>query len=197
MATEIEIKAHVKDRDALRRALSDKAEYLCAFEKEDCYWILAKAKEGETRPPIRVRREKRDFPDETGKESVLVTCKIKERRDGMEINDEREFEVKPAQDFEQFLSLIGYAPGFVKGKKGWAFSRDGITAELAEVRGLGWFIELEILNDTCAAAQEEFPAGERKRLLDFLASLGIERDAIESRYYSEMLEELRAAGSSV
>jgi adenylate cyclase class IV len=30
----------------------------------------------------------------------------------------------------------------------------------------------------------------KKRLMEFLSDIGIEKDAIESRYYSEMLKEL-------
>ena len=196
MATEIELKAHVKDSEELRSVLLDKAAYLCAFEKEDCYWIPAGVSGGEALPGIRVRREKCVFPGGTGKESVLVTYKTKERRDGIEVNDESEFEVEPVQDFERFLSRMGYRPGTAKRKMGWAYTHDGITAELAEVQGLGWFIELEILVSGDTAGRAKSAEDEKKLLLDFLDSLGVERGAIESRYYTEMLREQQAAGPS-
>jgi adenylate cyclase class IV len=37
----------------------------------------------------------------------------------------------------------------------------------------------------------------RKKLMGFLTELGIEKDAIESRYYSEMLKELAESAPSV
>jgi adenylate cyclase class 2 len=64
-----------------------------------------------------------------------------------------------------------------------------MTVELTEVKGLGWFVELEMISDDEDAGntQEETLAAARKKLLDFLAKLGIERNAIESRPYTEML----------
>ena len=182
MATEIELKAHVQDNEALRRRLHEKADYLGAFEKEDTYWFGSSGLPGSG---LRVRREKRNLPDGTVKEAVFATYKVKEVRDGIEINDEREFEVNPPQSFEDFLKEMRLKPGFSKRKRGWAFLKDGICAELAEVDGLGWFVELEILVDNI---QAETVAAARKRLLDFLFELGIGQEAIESRFYSEMLK---------
>jgi len=64
-----------------------------------------------------------------------------------------------------------------------------------EVEKLGWFLEIEIvLDDIEGDTTKETTIKEKKRqLMEFLSELGIEEDAIESRYYSEMLKEL--AGS--
>ena len=182
MATEIELKAHVRDSQIIKSLLHEKAEYVSSFKKEDIYW-----QEGHTR--LRVRREKRTLPDGTTQSNCIATYKNKEVRDGIEINEEREFEVNPGPEFEEFLKRMGFTPDTWKRKTGWAFSREGITAELAEVEGLGWFIELEIL---AASGREETFAAEKKRLLDFLAILGIEKEAIESRFYTEMLKDTTA-----
>jgi predicted adenylyl cyclase CyaB len=61
-----------------------------------------------------------------------------------------------------------------------------VTAELSEVEGLGWFIELEIIADN--EDRETIEAG-RGRLLSLLKSLGIGEEQIEERYYSDMLME--------
>ena len=199
MVTEIELKAHVRDSEALRLLLSEKAEYLGSFEKDDMYWIPDAIKLNNTDSKaltlptsgLRVRKEKRVLPGGNVEFSVIASYKTKELRDGIEVNDEREFEVRPVSgtqqgpvEFEEFLGRVGLKTGFAKKKRGWAFSHDGITAELVDVEGLGYFVELEILTDD---RREENIAGARKRLLDFLDSLGIERAAIESRFYSEML----------
>ena len=193
MATEIELKAHVQDSGALRLLLTEKTEYKNAYTKEDSYW-LNEAIQAESPLKVRVRREERTFPDGKTESVVLVTYKNKEVRDGIEINDEEEFEVQPGPEFEKLLRRMGFKPDIAKRKRGWAFCESqipegckrAITAELSEVEGLGWFIELEILADN---SREETVAEGRNRLLSFLASLGIEKEAIESRYYTEMLKE--------
>ena len=209
MATEIELKAHIEDKEAVKRLLFDKAVFLWAFEKEDTYWFQEPPScPGFPRSGIRLRREKCTLPDGSEKISCLATYKNKEKRDGIEINDEKEFEIvsKPDQngpEFEEFLLCLGLKPGISKKKRGWAFSREGInnpaveqqgikpspriTAELCEVEGLGWFVELEILTDNADNGKDAY-AESRKRLLDFLYSLGIKKEAIESRFYTELLK---------
>ena len=197
MVTEIELKARVNNSESLRRILLEKALFLREFEKKDCYWFSCDS----TLPPVRVRAEKRIFPDRKEETLTLATYKSKKVVDGLEINDEREFSVDPVSEFEDFLKRMAFKPGRFKEKRGWAFSKDGITAELVEVIGLGWFIELEITTDFTSAGMdsanststdtvnEKNFAEERKRLLDLLSSLGISKEAIESRYYSEMLSD--------
>ena len=208
MATEIELKAHVRDSESLKELLHRKAEYSGAFEKKDVYWFgtetsaLRAAK-------LRIRREKRSFADGTEKSLCLVTYKAKEESDGIETNDELEFEVNPVEEFEEFLKKAGLEAGAVKRKRGWDFSKAlnsavelktaELTAELVEVDGLGWFVELEILvkarsdnvnaglDDNAEDKREETVKEARETLLAFLDDLGIEREAIEGRYYLDML----------
>ena len=183
MATEIELKARIENHEALKNLLMEKAKYLAAFEKADCYYFLPELSDYFP-SGVRVRREKRTFPDGTEKSASCVTYKKKEVKDGIEVNDEREFEVRPVEGFEGFLGRLGFKPGTAKKKRGWAFGRDGITAELVEVEGLGWFIELEIISEKIP---ETAFAGEKNRLLAFLDNLGVSREAIESQFYSQML----------
>jgi len=197
MVTEIELKAHIRDSGTIKLLLSKKADYLGSFEKNDTYWLSAEIDCQGKNPRVpclphsglRVRSERRVNCDGKEESATLATFKIKELRDGIEINNEHEFEVHPSKnhdisDFEEFLTRLGLKPGLTKRKHGWAFSYEGINAELLEVDGLGWFIELEIIKDN--NREETFTEG-KKKLLDFLDSLGIEREAIESRFYSEML----------
>jgi adenylate cyclase class 2 len=206
MPIEIELKAHIQDSESLKTILTGRAESSYRFEKEDLYWS---PKSGQPAPRIRIRREKRFFADgifATGTfppgncESLcLVTYKKREMIDGIEINDEREFEIRSssddraAEDFEGMLKLIGLEISASKKKRGWAFTigekealqgLGKICAELVDVEGLGWFAELEILANN---NREELLEEGKKRLLDFLDSLGIKKEAIESRYYTEML----------
>ena len=192
MATEIELKAHVGDVEEIKRVLFEKAVFLWEFKKEDSYWYR-EISPGTPGPRFRLRREKLTFPGGKEKSSCFITYKTKTIKDGIEINDEREFEISAKEGsaetvFEEFLGRAGLKPDISKKKLGWAFSFEGINAELCKVEGLGWFIELEILIDS-EENGEKFYAESRNRLLGFLDSLGIKKKAIESRFYSEMLKE--------
>ena len=189
MAIEIELKAHVEDRATLRSKLAETAEFLGSFEKDDTMWYssdpLLLNPYG-----VRIRREKNALPNGTTESRVFVTQKNKEVKAGIEVNQEEEFEIcsssgQPAQAFENLLRRMGLTPGAGKRKRGEAFILNGIRAELLEVEGLGRFIELEILAEPSRADVNM----EKKRLLDLLDSLGIKRDAIESRSYLQMLKQ--------
>jgi adenylate cyclase class 2 len=210
MGIEMELKARVEKQDCKKR-LETIAGRGAAFVKDDAYWFPGfsglpdKEAGGDPRgggilcSGLRVRREKK-----AGKETTLVTWKKKEKRNGMEINDEKEFAVSDGALFEELLYVLGLRKKTIKHKEGWAWNIDGITAELVEVSGiytgtpnftsseipdssksgilktLGWFLELEILDcgDETAA---------RRRLLNTLAKAGIGEANIENRYYSELL----------
>ena len=197
MAFEIELKAHIKDFKALKDLLLEKAEYKWAFIKEDTYWFpgfgcsdgISPRGTGDLLPSgLRVRREEHSFPNGKEEAQVFITYKIKEVKDGIEINEEREFEILGASgEFEELLRRLGLKIGIAKRKRGWAFLCDAINAELTEVEGLGWFLELEILADN---NREETITQSREKLMKYLDSFGIKREAIESRYYSEMLRGL-------
>jgi adenylate cyclase class 2 len=110
LAIEIELKAHVKDSEALKLVLDKKAQYLCSFEKEDTYYFPM-ASSDIPKSGVRLRSENKTFPDGTEKKTVYVTYKTKEIRDGIEINDEKEFEVHTSQIcavkvFSEFLSIM-------------------------------------------------------------------------------------------
>ncbi|MDR1863405.1 MAG: class IV adenylate cyclase [Treponema sp.] len=182
--TEIELKARVENPERLKTRLEALAVYRGAFEKEDAYWFPQKPAPAIPPSGIRVRREKDVSPGGESSVIIHVTYKAKEVRKGIEINDEREFDVSQAKEFEDLIGLLGCEKGISKKKKGWAYSRGRINAELCEVEGLGWFIELEILSDK---KDGETLDGAGKELLLFLGDLGIGEEALESRYYTEML----------
>jgi adenylate cyclase class 2 len=194
MAVEIELKAHIEDPEALKAALSLPAPgnpggcLPISFEKDDRYWISGSI----PKSGVRIRRESIRRPDGGAEENVLVTYKSKEVREGIEINDEREFTVSDGDTFGELLKRLGLEPGVRKHKQGWAFTYGNIYAELCEVSGntrsLGWFLELEILAEE---AGTETVAAARKELLGLLGRLKVAEECIEERYYAEMLGEGR------
>jgi adenylate cyclase class 2 len=193
MPIEIELKVRVGDPRALNERLSRLAPLpALSFEKEDCYWTAVPGGgdggDGLKRPVVRLRKERTVYPGGETEEKALVTHKVKEVREGIEINDEREFTVSDPAVFEGLLQGLGLEPGMRKNKRGWAWTVGGIHAELCEVSGLkrslGWFLEIEILAES---AEEPVVAGAREKLLDFLEKIDVPRDRIEERYYSELL----------
>jgi adenylate cyclase class 2 len=187
MAVEIELKAWADNPGAVREKLDGLARFNGEFLKEDTYW-----KPGAGNMPagfpfsgIRIRKESARDAGGRARNVVTVTYKSKEKREGLEVNREEEFSVSDAGPFEGLLGRLGLKPAASKRKSGFSWDYEGITAELAEVAGLGWFAELEILSDN---AGPETVAAARRRLLGLLAKLGIGEDRIETRYYTEMLQ---------
>jgi adenylate cyclase class 2 len=207
MPIEIELKAWVDKPEEIRERVSRLAVYTGEFLKEDTYWHPRSMDSGGLPSPsgklpfagvfppagVRIRRESTVQPDGSQSQIVLVTFKTKEIREGIEVNREREFEISAAAPFEELLGLLGLEPAAGKRKTGgaWKYREPGgepdITAELLAVEGLGSFLELEICADD---DDPETVAAARKRLLGLLARTGIEKDRIETRYYTEMLRRM-------
>ncbi|MDR1047973.1 MAG: class IV adenylate cyclase [Treponema sp.] len=190
MSTEIELKAHVYDSESLKKILFSSGIFERAYKKEDSYWISPREN---LLNRLRIRKDREIEDGSLKNERLIVTYKAKRLEAGMEINDEREFSIDNAEAFEELLRRLGFTPDIKKRKEGWAFSFPGtaageipVTAELSEVEKLGWFIELEIVEES---ENREIIEADRKRLLSLLKSLGIGEEQIEERYYSDMLME--------
>jgi len=189
MAIEIELKARLEESESIKKRLSLLGIFLHSYEKYDSYWVLA----SDTAFIARIRREK-TVQNGTVNEKTLVTNKIKEIKGGIEINNEQEFSVSSAEIFENFLRQAGMQPQMKKEKHGWAWhikkdAKSPILAELSMVKGLGWFIELELIaHDRSSQTVDSC----REKLLSLLAELGVDREKIEDRTYSMLLAELSA-----
>jgi len=187
--TEIEIKAHVTDHAATEKTIRKIARFSKETVKKDIYWKkdaagpAVESTESVDEPkPVKVR-----IRDEDGQ--TTVTYKRKELQGPIEVNDEQEFVISDRRPFETLLTDIGFAPYVSKGKKTRSFNyvADGgtaVTIELSQVEGLGWFVELEILADSPDGAET---ARAQEILRRTLALCGIGEEAIESRYYTELL----------
>jgi adenylate cyclase class 2 len=211
MAIEIELKAWAGDPEKRRGIISQFAGPAEEFLKEDTYWYPPFRPEGSSSKPgsretgalpsgVRVRREEHRNPPGGGEDLRItrICFKTKEKREGIEINDEREFEVSDGKLFEELLIRLGLSPGVRKRKQGWGWVYRDVVIELCEVSGavspgkagetvrLGWFAELEILADK---DRRETVAAARARLFEVLEKMGISEDRIEERYYTEMLRE--------
>jgi len=202
MPIEIELKAWVDDPVGVSARIAAFARETGTYEKNDAYWLpLADfpvpGKPAEQRPRgrfgsgIRIRWESAGVApaQDTGvPDRAIVNFKRKEVRDGIEVNDEREFTVEGVAQLEAMLERLGMALHIRKRKTGKAWTFEGITIEVSEIEGLGCFVELEILSDTDTPAMV---ADARSRLLSLLARIGVDAGKIEPRYYTELLMERR------
>lgn len=198
---EIELKAHVQDVVSLAAQLEQNAQFQRCCYKSDTYW-----KESQKQIQIRIREEQTLFTEphffqaeqwpferaaiqSADKEEILVTYKQKELREAaFEVNQEHEFHVDKREPLETFLQDAGFVVSIKKEKLVAAWQWDEVLLELCSIPELGNFLELEIL---CDSDSPPVVAGAHKTLRKVLAACGIQEDAIESRYYSQLLQEVR------
>jgi len=192
---EIELKAHVDDRDALIERLKKNARFAGSVIRDDCYWGR---KDGEHKK-IRIRRETGvpSDPRDT-RPQILLTYKRKEIKTdelgfSSEVNDEKECVISNPAPLEAFLKDNGFEILLKKHKEVMAWTlpittvpgASNATFELCQVPPLGDFLEIEIL-----AADESSKTTEaaQKELKNLLNLAGIPSEKIEERYYSELLD---------
>jgi adenylate cyclase class 2 len=205
MAIEIELKAWVDAPETLKKTLALIARFTYAFDKEDVYWHPLAQSATFPASGARVRTETRSAADGGNRvQTTWVTYKTKEVRNDIEVNHEHEFTVSDKAAFEEFLTALGFTADARKRKQGWAWSYrepsaaapdpvavEEITVEIALIEPLGYFAELEILaNDALPTTV----SGARARLHALLDRLGIDKTQIETRYYTEMLQEAAQKG---
>ena len=193
---EIELKAHVEDRQALIKKLESFAYFSGAVEKDDTYY--GKTVEGR-QIQVRIRKEtpftpkELDLPEVSidSQKTVIFTYKKKELLDkdgkAIEVNDEQECTLDEAAPLESFLKDVGFKTDIVKHKVVLDWQYNDVLFELCKVPPLGDFIEIEIMSNSNDPKQVE---NTNKKLLAMLAKCGISEDKIEKRYYTQMLQEL-------
>lgn len=208
---EIEIKAHVYDRKAVSDALASFAEYEGSIKKHDTYYryYYNRASSGISSPSgnvspsaslpqkpyltARIRREAITTTNDESRTEILLTYKRKETRtlqDGTssEVNEENECALSDALAIEKLFADIGFKPSYTKEKfaESWYAQTPAGQAhiELCEVPPLGDFLEIEIMAQNNDSATVD---ATRKELYKLLEKCGVDKSAIETRYYSELL----------
>ena len=186
--TEIELKARIENPEKIKARLAELGIHCYSYIKNDTYWEFFE----KTYMRLRIRKEEKTYTDGRSGKTILVTHKTREIHTETEVNNEREFAISDSSIFEEILAELGFTQDIKKEKQGWYWELKSSTgeaplsAELSLVKSLGWFLELEILSDT---SDERNLKQNRSRLLAVLDSLGISREAIESRPYSELIRE--------
>jgi predicted adenylyl cyclase CyaB len=173
--TEIELKAHIDDPAAVERQVASFASYQRAFDKSDEYWHGQLWREARGTKGFRLRRD-------DGK--AVVTFKRKTSFDGMEVNEETEFEVSDPIAFDALVERLGCERYYSKRKRGTAYGYDDCTIELVSVDGLGSFIEIECLVEGDDPVRV---SGAKAKVRSILARAGVPESRIEARGYSELI----------
>jgi len=182
MAWEVEIKAHVRDVQRIETDLGVRYGQGVPFDKRDVYY------ESVTNPGSTAFRLRNDGTGEGTPGPDVVTIKHKGMHDGVEVNNETEFTVDAPDAFHAFALALGYQVAVEKRKRGHVWEVEpGVHIELAEVSGLGWFVEIEAL----LVGEDGIPAAE-VQVRSLLESLGVAETEIEPRYYTSLLRELQA-----
>ncbi len=187
MSFEIEAKVRIENGEELERLtvlLDQQGRLGEEFHKRDIYYAPDGAdfthEKADTDMLIRLRYTGRDNDDR-----AIVTKKVKSFSGNVEVNRETEFTVEPAASFTDLLLSLGYRSYIEKEKRGRSYHFSGALIELCNVRGLGWFIEIEILvPDEGEEVKREYTV---EKLMGVFDILGISRERMEPRYYIEML----------
>lgn len=98
--------------------------------------------------------------------------------------EELETPVPDPHAVKAVLRRLGFTDAIYKCKRCSHWRLDDAILTVGEVEGLGLFVEVEIPTE-----REEDVAANRARLPDFLDRMGILREKVETRYFTEMLAE--------
>lgn len=197
MNYEIELKAHVKNREEVIKILNEKATYLGHTEKQDDYYHFEltagrTAPDGRNFVSARIRKEKLTLDDKTTSTCYMTYKRkeIKKNEDGteIEVNEENEITFENAAPLEILFSDLGGKIDLHKSKsvEQWKLVKNGEAAhvELCTVPPLGDFLEIEIIKNQ---NDEETVKKCKKIIEEIFTDCNITLNQIEPRYYRDML----------
>jgi len=172
---EIELKARLDDPRTVEAQVASFARYLRAVDKTDEYWHGQGWRQSRGSKGFRLRKD----------EGIsIVTFKQKNYVEGMEVNEETEFEVSDPAAFNALVRRLDCEPYYSKRKLGTAYEFQGCTIELVEIAGLGSFIEIErLIEDNEPAAVEKA----KSLVRSILAKAGVREQSIEPKSYSALI----------
>lgn len=166
---EIEAKVPVKKGDYkdLLALLHKEARFRGTKRAEDTYY--EKLKQGTVR--IRRRGDKTTFD-----------LKKRETISGIESNTEIEWMLSDPKGWRKLLGDLGIKMNIKKTKKTEFFELDDFVIELNEIRGLGYYLEIERL-----VADPKEVAQTKKELIQLFKRFGYSEKQFEPKRYLELL----------
>lgn len=187
---EIEIKAHAKNKNAIKSTLNTIGKYEGFVVRHDYYYRHHNC----LSYPARIRIEKSD-----NGQKIFLTHKNKslvKDKNGVvsEKNEEKEAEISESAK-EVLLSFFSESKIELylekeKRVETWKCAQDGflVTAELCTIKPIGDFIELEILVEE---QNDKIEKKAREALFAILKKLGAENEIEEKSYATLLKEEAR------
>lgn len=189
---EVELKAHVYNKEELLKLLKTFATYEGYFFKQDTYYS---AIINEKQISIRIRKESQTTKENTN-QIIFLTYKQKELKTTkdnktIEVNNEKECTLSDEAAITCFLQDSGFTVSLKKEKQTERFYIETnfgkATIEVCTINPIGTFIEIEILSPS----QEETIINKiKEELINILNKCKIPQDNIENKYYSQLLKEI-------
>ncbi|MCH7568104.1 MAG: class IV adenylate cyclase [Nanoarchaeota archaeon] len=160
---EVESKIRVHDVNQARKRIREIAKFVKIENKVDDYYSLKH--DVYPKRSLRIRRK--------GKKVEVNFKQWLSYVNGVHAKREVEFEVSDLKGFFDLLDDFGFKKWLSKEKRTELYkTRDGTKIELNHVKGLGWFIEIEIL------CQPKNIASARKRIMNIRRKLALPRKDI-------------------
>ncbi len=190
---EIEMKAHVRNRNEVREKLNSLAEFCGRTYKNDVYYEIPAGDGTGADGFISARIRTETGTD--GRTEIFLTYKRKQllEADGgaaIEVNDEKECMISDAAPLEAMLADAGARISLRKEKDAYHWKAETeagtVHIELCAVPPLGDFLEIETISPENGAGTVEKIKSAEKALF---TACGIPDSDLEPRYYRDMLAE--------
>ncbi len=169
---EVELKAKIKDPGLIRQRIKKIAKFVKKVKKVDHYYTLEKT--GYPTKSLRIRNQ--------GRFHLVNFKKRISYLQGIYTKKEVEFNLEDIKRFLAVLNEFGFRLWITKHKESEIYKSKSANIELNHLRGLGWFVEVEIL--TTHNISEA-----RKTILTIFKLLGINKKDIEKKGYTRLLWE--------
>lgn len=163
---------HGIDPKLIEAQLKNVCEFIGEKKKYDWYF----SKKGEINEVFRLRQEN---------EQYFVNHKIYHIHQGIETNEEIEFEVLDRDAFFAFTDVLGYEVSITKKKDTKLFKNDGFSFELSFLHQLGWFLEIEKICENTSDIEQE-----KKALSQAFSQFGMSQEMYENHKYLHLLRSL-------
>ncbi len=176
---EVEAKVAVGDPYLIRKRAGTVARYVTREKKIDDYYTL-ESLEHYPKKSLRIRKVN-GFYKVNFKQSMGY-------KRGVHAKKEIEFKISDINDFLKLIADFGFRKWLRKEKESEVYKiRKNFHIELNNVKGLGWFVEVEYL----AGPNEVEKA--RKEVAKFMRMLGFsEKECIKSGYTKSLWDKMRA-----
>ncbi|MCX8123111.1 MAG: class IV adenylate cyclase [Spirochaetes bacterium] len=164
---EVEIKSRCDDLDAIKNAIVDLGGvYISTELEEDCYFNHPSRDFGKTDEALRIR-----------KVNDMIFCTYKGPKLGGKTKTrfEKEVQIHDAEAMQEILQKLGFVLYGKVQKKRDVYLLNEVTICCDEVKGLGTFVELEMISNNREEAEKRlFALAQKLGLSEFITSSYLE-----------------------